>query len=182
MDVPDELLEDARTFLKSALTKVENETKTGAKGGRTADIAAALACGIHDERLKQRLKHCRTELRLGRDVQLDREELAHYYFAQVMYKLGEKGWGTTFEDEPETNLPSAWSGYRSAAIFDHLQRSQNKDGSWPAPVATHVGLGVGPVYSTALWCTVLQFDKENRPHPAQELKRMKPKVTRTSSR
>jgi hypothetical protein len=44
-------------------------------------------------------------------------------------------------------------------MFDHLQSSQNKDGSWPAGD----GISVGPVYSTALWCTVLQLDKNSHP-------------------
>ena len=42
-----------------------------------------------------------------------------------MYKLGDEGWGKKFENEPEADRLT-WSGYRRA-MFEHLQRSQNKD-------------------------------------------------------
>lgn len=53
-----------------------------------------------------------------------------------------------------------WKKYRPA-MFDFLQAQQNKDGSWPGGA----GLGVGPVYTTAVWCIVLQLD--HRAHPSR---------------
>jgi hypothetical protein len=53
-----------------------------------------------------------------------------------------------------------WSS--SAPLFDHVQNGQNKDGSWPAGD----GISVGSVYSTAIWCTVLQLD--NGSHPSKQ--------------
>lgn len=171
--VPYELMDEAREYLQMALEQVEGEANSGQNGGRTADIAAALAGGIDAKRSKGWLKRCRAELCLPRKVQPGSDELGHYYFAQIMYKLGDKGWGIRFENEPETDSLT-WSGYRSA-LFDCLQRSQNKDGSWSAPVASREDLGVGPVYATALWCTVLELDDRNRPHPSNNVKYMKKK-------
>jgi hypothetical protein len=68
--------------------------------------------------------------------------LGHYYYAQAMFNVG----------------GDAWSGY-CTAMFDQLQSSQNKDGSW------RVGDGISPgsVYATAVWCTVRQLDNESHP-------------------
>ena len=49
------------------------------------------------------------------------------------------------------------------AMFDHLQSTQHADGSWPASS----GLGVGRLYATALWCTLLQLDRGT--HPLQRM-------------
>jgi hypothetical protein len=46
-------------------------------------------------------------------------------------------------------------------MFDHLLTSQNDDGSWVAGD----GISVGSVYSTAIWCTILQLD--NYRHPSR---------------
>jgi hypothetical protein len=55
-------------------------------------------------------------------------------------------------------------------MFDHLQSSQNKDGSWPAPLESQEGISVGPVYSTAVWCTILQLDKKFHPLTHQRVR------------
>jgi hypothetical protein len=78
---------------------------------------------------------------MGRDVSFGRDELAHYYYAQAMYKYDDR-----------------WKTYYSA-MFDHLQGSQKSDGCWPAGD----GFMAGPVYSTAVWCTILQLDRNCHP-------------------
>ena len=101
------------------------------------------ASARRDELREKWFKYCQTEIPVGRDIQFGRDELTHYYYAQAVFNLGSD---------------DAWNDYRTA-MFDHLQSSQNKDGSWPAGD----GISVGPVYSTAVWCTVLQLDKRSHP-------------------
>jgi hypothetical protein len=156
--VPREAVNDAQDYLKAALAKKDEQAKAGQNRSRPADTAAALAARFNpdtiqinatvkpyamaDELCKKWLKYCQAEIPVGRDIKFGRDELTHYYFAQTMSNVG----GET------------WTGYRTT-MFDHLQSSQNKDGSWPAGD----GISVGPVYSTALWCTILQLDKRNHP-------------------
>jgi hypothetical protein len=139
-------IDDGREYLKTMLAKPEK--------AKTADVAAALAA-CHSRRFtstsRSKTKHvdplpwlkiCQTALPRGPQVQFGRDELSHYYYAQALFCL-------SGED---------WSDYRTA-LFDHLQKKQNADGSWPAAT----GLGVGPVYATALWCTLLQLDRHSHP-------------------
>ncbi len=137
----------------------ENEKDTRVPSSkRTVDTAAALACRFRprgtgfnqplepakmtDESCKQWLKTCQAAIPVGRSGELARDALAHYYYAQTLHELG----------------GNAWSAYRTA-MFDRLQSSQEQDGSWPSSD----GIGVGKVYSTALWCTILQLDKGSHP-------------------
>jgi hypothetical protein len=59
---------------------------------------------------------------------------AHYYFAQVMYRLGDEKWSKYFQD-----------------VGMDIIRKQSADGSWKEG-------HVGPVYTTAINATILQFD------------------------
>ena len=63
--------------------------------------------------------------------------------------MWEKLFGPTPKDERVT-----WSKYREA-MFDQLMQSQNADGSW----SQGGGWSVGPVYSTAVYVTIMQLDK-----------------------
>jgi hypothetical protein len=146
--VPGESVDGAQDYLKRVISEQKKR--------RPADTAAALACRFRgsplglsgygngkDALLENWLQHCRNEIPVGQAMKFGRDEMAHLYYAQAL-----------FNGEGET-----WTAYRTA-MFDHLTSSQNKDGSWPAAE----GWGVGPVYSTALWCIVLQLD--NRSHPS----------------
>jgi len=147
--VPNEAIKDAQEYLKMAIAKYEG-AKASPNRSRPADTAAALACRFRkpspllgelqkDELSLEWFKYCRTEIPVGRNIKFARDELTHYYYAQTVFIFG-------------------GDDYRTA-MFDHLQSSQNKDGSWPAAD----GIGVGPVYSTAVWCTILQLDKRSHP-------------------
>mgnify|MGYP002784859059 CR=1 FL=1 len=152
--IPSDIAGLAREYLEKAVGKTPAEIKER----RQADVAAALVCSVSpgskglEGRASQGsisfaggpwLKRCQEEIPVGQNMKFGQDELAHYYYAQAVYVLAER-----------------WDHYRSP-MFDHLRASQAKDGSWPAAG----GLGVGPVYATALWCTVLQLDM--RSHPAQ---------------
>ena len=153
--VPHEAIYDAQEYLKMAIEKYEKGAGPGQNRGRPADTAAALACRFtlsnasrsrfdkaNDELCKKWFKYCQTEIPVGPDMKFGRDELTLYYYAQALFNLG----------------GDAWSGYRRA-LFDQLQSSQNKDGSWPAGN----GISVGPVYSTAVCCTILQLGKRSHP-------------------
>jgi hypothetical protein len=98
---------------------------------------------VKEELCNQWFKYCETEIPVGGNIKFGRDELTHHYYAQAVFNVN----------------GAAWTSYRTA-MFDHLQSSQNKDGSWPAGD----GIGVSPVYATAVWCTILQLD--NRSHPS----------------
>ena len=150
---------DAQEYVKVSLEKYEKGAKPGPNRSRPAETAAALACRSNPLTFLDQhgvcttwFTYCRTEIPMGRNIQFGRDELTHYYYAQAVYNH-------------TLNVPTpvvAWSDYRTA-LFDHLQSTQNKDGSWPAPAEAQCGIGVGPVYGTAVWCTILQLDKRNHP-------------------
>jgi squalene cyclase len=132
-------------------------------GERPALTAAAIACYFSageykDELVKKWFKYCQTAIPIGQGgVRLGHDEYTHYYYAQAVYILGEEGWEKMFGATPE-NQRVTWSAYR-ASMFDHLMRTQNNDGSWPSGG----GFSVGPVYSTAIYCTMMQLDKGTLP-------------------
>jgi hypothetical protein len=139
---PDERFSDAREYLRTRLAAPDRR--------RLTEVAGALAVGRGEGMLNGRpkelrtawLKFCEAEVPRGKALQYGRDELVHYYYAQALFPI-----------RGET-----WNSYRTA-MFDHLQSTQKPDGSWPAAS----GLGVGPVYATALWCTILQLDRQSHP-------------------
>ena len=71
--------------------------------------------------------------------------------------LGDKGWDKLFPGEGGAKV--TWTEYREK-FFNDLVKAQNKDGSWTSHQG---GFGVGPVYSTAIYCTIMQLDKGTLP-------------------
>jgi hypothetical protein len=125
--------------------------------------AAAVAClfsagEYKDELGKKWLKYCRKTIPVqlgapaGGGIRIGHDEYTHYYYAQCIYMLGDKGWEKLFGPTAEEDRLT-WTKYRDK-LFDQLLTIQNADGSFP----TKGGFGVGPVYSTAMWLTVLQLD------------------------
>jgi hypothetical protein len=145
--VPSEAINDGQEYLKTALAKDEEKAKPGKAGSRPADTAAALACrytAIQEMKpaVREKLfKDLQAEIPMGRDIRFGGNELTHYHYAQAVFHLG----------------GDSWKSYRTT-MFDHLQSVQNKDGSWRGD-----GIGVGPVYATAIACTILQLDKKSHP-------------------
>jgi hypothetical protein len=89
-------------------------------------------------------------------------EYLHFYFAQVMYALGEERDGQMRPDlRAEEQLK--WSRYRKA-LFDLLIQQQENDGSWKPST-------VGPVYSTAIYALLLQLDRARLPVFQREAKK-----------
>jgi hypothetical protein len=154
----DVAIADGQEYLKSAL---ENEpgAKPAPTRNKAAETAAALACRFNPSRFRDRdglakwFKDCRAAVPMGRDIEFGRDEFTHYYYAQAIFNA-------MLNSNNETAV--AWSDYR-AALFDHLKSSQANDGSWPAPLKSQMGISVGPVYATAVWCTILQLDTRRHP-------------------
>jgi hypothetical protein len=154
---------DAQAYLKKAIEKFEKGGKPAPNRSRSAETAAALACRFNPNAYLDQdgvanawFKICKTEVPMGDKITFGRDEMTHYYYSQAIY---------TLKVNPELNARGdapKWEDYRKS-VFDHLQKKQEKDGSWPAPTEAPGGVSVGPVYATAVWCTVLQFDKRHHP-------------------
>jgi hypothetical protein len=63
--------------------------------------------------------------------------------------LGDDGWAKLFPDS-KADERIIWSKYRKST-FDNLVRAQQADGSWP-------GQHAGPVFSTAVYLSIMQLD------------------------
>jgi len=170
--VPKEVIKKAHDYLKKSTTPNGGVVYSLGRGGvgapvggeRPALTAAAIAtlfsAGEYKNDLcKQWFKYCRTAIPLdaGAGFRLGHDEYTHYYYAQSLYMLGDDGWEKMFGPTPEAQRLT-WSKYK-ASMFEHLLRTQNQDGSWPSGG----GFSVGPVYSTAIYSTILQLDRANLP-------------------
>jgi hypothetical protein len=132
---------------------------------RPAITAAAIACGFgagdyKSELVKKWIKYCRLAIPIGlggpQGVRIGHDEYTHYYYAQCVYVLGDRGWDRLYGANQSDRL--TWSSYKDQ-MFPQLLQTQNADGSWPSGG----GFSVGPVYSTAIYCTILQLDKGTLP-------------------
>ena len=168
--VPKELRQKGRNYLKDALTleggKVYSTGRLGVSAERTRHVFRAAALRVvfdegefTDDVMKKWFKVCQHAIPLGGRPRVDKDEFLHYYYAQVVYRLGDAGWQRLFpESAKEERL--TWTAYRQAR-FDFLQATQDKDGSWKDSSS-----GFGPVYATAVHLTVMQMDNTWLPNSA----------------
>jgi hypothetical protein len=158
--VPREILKKGEKYLEKATAPgggvvypAPGKVPGAIGGGRPALTAGALACvypeGARRTLWKKWLVFCRDRLPLKGSLGMSVDEFAHYFYAPVVWRLGDNGWARLFPDSRPADRVT-WTGYR-AARFDWLMRQQNADGSWSNG-------GVGPVYSTAMHLLVLQLD------------------------
>jgi hypothetical protein len=163
--VPKAIIKKAHDYLK-ACTSPQGAVYYSwrSKIEKPAITAAAVACVFNageykSELAKKWLQYCRRTIPmgLGGGGRIGHDEYTHYYYAQSLYILGDDGWEKLFPGTPK-NERVTWSAYRTA-LFDQLQKSQHADGSWPSGG----GLSVGPVYSTAIYCTIMQLDRGTLP-------------------
>jgi hypothetical protein len=165
--VPKDVIRKAQDYLKNSTTDRGGVIYSLGRGGfraaaggeRPALTAAAISCAFgagdyKSELVKKWFKYCQTVFPSGiGGVRLGHDEYTYYYYSQSLYMLGDTGWGKLFPGTPRDQWVT-WSKYREG-MFDHLMRTQNGDGSWPSGG----GFSVGPVYSTAIYCAILQLDK-----------------------
>jgi len=83
------------------------------------------------------------------------DEYTHYYYAQVLYILGDEGFGKLFPDSNATDRPT-WSKYKKPT-FEAIIGGQATDGSWAAQ-GQWASYG-GPVYVTTVYLAILQLEK-----------------------
>lgn len=140
--VPKEIIDRAVDYIKKCTTP-DGGVQYSIKGGgpRPPITAAAIAClfnsGDYDSEYAQKLlKYCKSNLSpSGEDARsFGHWHYAHYYYAQVMYRLGKGDWKSYF-----------------AAVSKSILRKQAADGSWKEG-------HVGAVYTTAINATILQLE------------------------
>ncbi|MCC6421667.1 MAG: terpene cyclase/mutase family protein [Gemmataceae bacterium] len=170
--VPKDIIRKAQDYLKHSTTERGGVVYSLGRGGfrapaggeRPALTAAAISCGFNageykSDLVKKWFKFCRDAISINNlgGVRIGHDEYTHYYYAQAVYILGDDGWEKLFGSTPE-NQRVSWSRYR-ATMFDRLIQTQHQDGSWPSGG----GFSVGPVYSTAVYLTIMQLDKGTLP-------------------
>lgn len=164
--VPKKVIDRAHDYLKKCTTPrggviyslAHGQAFNGAE--RPTLTAAAIACmfsaGEYNSEIgKKWLKYCQQTIPIdnsGRDS-FGHWEYTHYYYAQSIYILGEKGYERLFPGDKGDKL--TWSKYRSI-IFEYVASRQSTDGSWNMS-------GIGSVYSTACCLTILQLDNGTLP-------------------
>jgi hypothetical protein len=168
--VPNDAIKDAQKYLKDSTDSSGGVIYSlaqgvGGGGGRPALTAAAVACGFSSgeyqgDLVKKWLGFCQNTLSIpGDGRRMGHDEYTHYYYAQVVYVLGEDRYKKLFPTAKSDELLT-WKKYRKS-VFDEFKRSQSTDGSWSADSWT--ARMVGPVYVTACYLTVMQLDKAALP-------------------
>jgi hypothetical protein len=141
--VPKEVIDRAVEYIKRCTSPNDGGVQYSIRGGgsRPPITAAAIAClfnsGEYEGEFAQKLlKYC--EKNIGDNASqaqyFGHWHYTHYYYAQVMYRLGEEKWNKYFTD-----------------VTREIVSKQAPNGSWKE------GL-VGPVYTTAINATILQIE------------------------
>ncbi len=171
--VPRDFVKKAQDYLKHSTTERGGVVYSLGRGGMKAPAggerppltAAAIACFFsagdfkkeNNEYVIKWFKYCKDAIPInGGGVRFGHDEYTHYYYAQAVYMLGDTGWEKLF-GQGKGDEKVTWTAYR-AQLFDRLVQMQSKDGSW-----SQGGYGIGPVYTTALYLTVMQLDKGTLP-------------------
>jgi hypothetical protein len=158
--VPKQAIDKTHEYLKRCTTSrggLIYSLQSGGGGERptitVAAIASMFSTGEYTSPLaKKWLKFVKPVVpvdTVGRD-QFGHSEYTHYYYAQVIYMLGEDGYAKMFPESREAERLT-WSRYKKG-FFPFLERTQNADGSW-------TGTAIGQVYTTSCYLTILQLDK-----------------------
>lgn len=131
-------------------------------GAERAPITAAAVCcsfsagGYTDPNAKKWIQYCQQAIPIdksGRDS-FGHWEYTHYYYAQVVYCLGEDRYAKLFPKSREAEQ-LRWSSYKKV-IFEFLREKQGADGTWNISY-------IGPVFSTATVLTIMQLDNGTLP-------------------
>ncbi len=158
--VPPEAIKDAVKYLSDATGPDGGVSYTINGGpGRPALTAAGICCGFsageyNSPLVKKWLGFCQRNLPLGRAGRTGHDEYTQYYYGQAMYILGDESWDKLFPGAKGDDR-LGWKRYREI-MFPDIIAKQTGDGSFG-------GGGIGSVYSTSLYLTVLQLDKNCLP-------------------
>lgn len=142
--VPIEIINRAKKYIADCTTKeggVRYSYSTRGGNARPPITAAAVAALFNagdykSERVKKMLDFCEKRVWPGKgsSVYTGHWHYMHYYWAQVMYRLGDEKWEKYFND-----------------VGRDIIRKQSASGAW---TQGHVG----SVYTTAINATILQLD------------------------
>jgi hypothetical protein len=163
--VPADTMKKARNLLRNSTTPQggisyfgrDDGKPTTTSGGRPALNAMALAAVMArgeplDELGKRWLGFLVQNPAFTPDnLKTNSDLVPAYYLTKVVYHLDERQWRAAFGDKA---IPKhfVWRDYRGA-LFDRLQREQDKDGSWSSQ-----GWGLGPVFNTSLALNILLYE------------------------
>jgi hypothetical protein len=162
--VPKSIIDKSVEYLKKCTTPRGGIIYSLAHGAAMAGqerpplTAAAVACSFSAGEYKSKLakewiEFCRTNIPVGKG-RVGHDEYQSYYYSQAVYCLGDTRYAELFpQSKAEDRL--TWSKYR-AAMFDHIKRTQNADGSWS-------GGYIGPIFTTTVNLTILQLDRAMLP-------------------
>jgi len=165
--VPKGTIDKVHDYLRKCTTSnggmIYSLASGGAYGGAerpsitVAAIASMFSTGEYTSTLAKRwLKFVKPQIPInsvGSD-QFGHSEYTHYYYAQVVYILGEDGYVKLFPEAPMSDRLT-WSKYKKS-FFDFLSTRQNADGSW-------TGTPIGQVYTTCCYLTILQLENGTLP-------------------
>ena len=151
--VPKEIIDKAVDYIRKCTNKKDGGVQYSSKGGgsRPAITAAAVAClynaGEYDDTYVPRMmEYCRKQLKPGTRDNFGHWHYAHFYYAQVMYREGDKTWDTYQETIRKRLLREA-----ETVRLGEVDLAVWKQGY------------IGPVYTTALNLIILQLDKSYLP-------------------
>lgn len=131
-------------------------------GGRPTITAMAVVAYLPkngpytDETTRRWLAFCADTPRLAPVRKMSSTDLLTQYFvSRIAFHLNEREWRESF---PKRQIPDHlnWSKYRTA-VFEHLLREQNADGSWPAD-----GWTMGPLFGTTMALNILLYEHSYR--------------------
>ena len=140
--VDKKIIEDAKKYIRKCTTSKGGVQYSIRGGGERPPItAAALAAmfnaGEYDsDHTRDMMKFCEKSIwpgRTGRSY-YGHWHYTHFYYSQVMYRLGDKKWNDYFK-----------------FVAEQILRKQNASGAWKEG-------NVGPIYTTAINCIILQLD------------------------
>lgn len=137
-----QIIEDAKKYIRNCTTSKGGVQYSIRGGGERPPItAAALAAmfnaGEYDsQHTRDMLNYCEKSIWPGRSGRsyYGHWHYTHFYYSQVMYRVNEDQWQKYF----------AW-------VSEQILRKQNASGAWKEG-------HVGPVYTTAINCIILQLD------------------------
>ncbi len=140
--VPKEVVDNGIEYIRKC-TGPDGGVQYSIRGGgsRAPITAAAIACMFssgeyENDLVKKFLAYCDKNIRSAKSNSefFGHWHYAHFYYSQVMYRLGDKDWSSYSRD-----------------LYREILRQQSANGSWKEG-------HIGPVYVTAINATILQMD------------------------
>jgi hypothetical protein len=131
-------------------------------GLTSAGIACMFCAGKYDlPIIKRWMKYCQNNIGpLGGGARRGHDEYTHFYWAQVLYILGEDRFVRLFPELKGGEILT-WSRYRQGT-FNHIAGSQAADGSWSSTGGSHWSY-IGTIYVTSVYLVMMQLDKATLP-------------------